>query len=218
MWCSSQSQTGPGVSVWFLNSIQNILYCVAQGTLESLQWMSACCLGEASCLAVLACWHCLTWTCAAGVRELNVNQLKPWPKRCESPTWPKEENKLESHRSERKASYASPPGQRYCSAGGPQRQDTRSLGAQSWGKGARGFRERLRMPFINMLLICWTSVHPAHHASQPSLPLWQLGGEKKEAWKVLCAGGNSQYLICQCYFGYRLYVFLFAGFTRTVWD
>lgn len=27
------------------------------------------------------CWHCLTWTCAAGVRESRVNQLKPFGQR-----------------------------------------------------------------------------------------------------------------------------------------
>lgn len=160
------------------------------------EWPSACCCpGTASCLDdVLARWHCLTWTCGAGVRELRVNQFQSSLSQCDvkALTWAKGENKLRrcqscscrsckegggSHRSERKASCSSPPARRLCSVAGPQRQDTRSLGPQPGTEGARGFREGLRMPLLNINCL------PIMHCC-PSLPLL-APGTGEVAWKEL---------------------------------
>lgn len=55
MWRSSQSQTGQEIRALFSYSTQNILYRVSQGTLVPLEWTSACCSRETSCLG------CLGW-------------------------------------------------------------------------------------------------------------------------------------------------------------
>lgn len=129
----------------------------------------------ASCLAVLARWHCLTWTCAAVVREFHVNQLKPWPTWCENPTSPNGENKLRC--------CQSCPCCWYCWGGHiaqresplvqlllvrPQRQDACSLGSQPGSKGCkRGAKDAFHQYVTDLLK---TAVQLTHHPSQLSLP------------------------------------------------
>lgn len=102
------------------------------------------------------CWHCLTWTCAAGVRESRVNQLKPFGQRdVKTPDLTKEGGtqaemlpELLLQESEggdyvagrEEPLVPGPPGRRFCSLAGLQRQDARSLGWRPAAKGARGLQ------------------------------------------------------------------------------
>lgn len=75
------------------------IQCVSEGTLGQQVLVSGCPPvvegGTAVCeRSVLARWHCLTWTCAAGEGEFHVNQLKPRPSLCESPALPMGASKL----------------------------------------------------------------------------------------------------------------------------
>lgn len=146
LWYSSQSQTGQDIRALLSYSIQNILYCVPQGTLEPLEWTSACCSMEASCLGCLG----LLALPYMDLCSRSERVACKWIKAVASTTWKPNLTKAEKtnwdaarvvpagspRRAEMRAAFSSPPG-----------QDTRPSASQPGAKGARGSIEGVKDAF-----------------------------------------------------------------------
>lgn len=137
------------------------------------RWLGDCLLCRDSRLS--GCFGWLAYTCAAGVKEFHVNQLKPWPAWCENPTWPKRgggkprccqscscrrRRRGGSHLSERKASCSRPPGPQFCSVEAGRLLSR--LAAR--GEECKGAKNPFHQYVTDLLK---TAVPPAHHSSLP---------------------------------------------------